>query len=119
MSKSIHNDDSSEVSGGYSSEEDPTTTHGNTSVNQDDSLTSIKNKLSKKETQDVFRLRLLVFLVLILTSGAVSYAVYSLTAQGESDEFRTQYEAAAEKIISCKLFSHPCPVILARPFLTN
>ena len=102
MSRSIDSEDSSEASGGYyTSSDDPTTTHA-TSVNHEDSLTSIKDKLSKKESQDVFRLRLLVFLVLIVTAAAVSYVVFHLTAHGESDEFRTQYLAASEKILACK-----------------
>ena len=101
MSRSIDSEDSSEASGEYTSSDDPTTTHA-TSVNHEDSLTSIKDKLSKKESQDVFRLRLLVFLVLIVTAAAVSYVVFHLTAHGESDEFRTQYLAASEKILACK-----------------
>ena len=75
-----------------------------TTIKADESAPSAEEseELAKKETQNVFRLRLLVILVLGLTAGVIAYTVFRLTDDAESEEFETQYEAAAEKIIACK-----------------
>lgn len=73
----------------------------NSTGNVDESHSS--EDLGKKETLSVFRLRSLVILVLILTAAAISYTVFRLSHEAETEEFATQYEGAAEKVISCKL----------------
>jgi hypothetical protein len=56
-------------------------------------------QLANRETVIVFRLRLLVFLVLLLASIAVSAVVYTITHDAEEAEAKTQYEGAAERVI--------------------
>jgi cobalamin biosynthesis Mg chelatase CobN len=68
----------------------------------DESSSTIKEQISKQESKDVFRLRMLVVVVLVLTAAVVSCTVYWLTSDGESDTFEAQYEGAADKIMTCK-----------------
>jgi hypothetical protein len=58
-----------------------------------------KIQLANRETLIVFRLRLLVFLVLLLASIAVSVVVYYITNDAEEAEAKTQYDGAAERVI--------------------
>lgn len=53
---------------------------------------------ANKQTQAVFRLRLMVFFVLFLAAICVSVIIYMVTSKGESDEYETQYESIAEKL---------------------
>jgi len=62
-----------------------------------------KVQLSKKETEAVFRLRLLVFLILFLASIAVSLIVYFITAGAMDDQYDSGYAAAAEKVVEAFL----------------
>lgn len=74
-------------------------TAGGKTTNSSDSANGGPNKFSQVESQKVFRLRMAVIGVLILTALAVSSAVFKITVQGEVDEFETQYEGAASKVI--------------------
>ena len=65
----------------------------------EDSSEAIKEQISKKETQAVFRLRLLVILVLLGAAAAVSFVVYHITSDAQISEFRIQYDGVAEKIL--------------------
>jgi len=62
-----------------------------------------KIELSKKETLAVLRIRVFVFLVLLLASVAVSLTVYMITKRSVKDEYESQYEAAAKKVIEAFL----------------
>ena len=64
-----------------------------------DSAAAIRKQLSKRESKNVFRLRLVVLLVFLTAAALVSAIVYSLTVQGEKDEFEEQYDGAAGKVI--------------------
>ena len=59
-----------------------------------------EEELSRKETNAVFRLRVLVILALLGATLAVSAVVYYITSNGEKDEFQSQFEGSAQKIIS-------------------
>ena len=61
---------------------------------------SSEEELARKETRAVFRLRVLVILVLFLAAMAVSLAVFFITRRAEKDEFETQFEGSAEKVLS-------------------
>ena len=76
-----------------------TTGGGERFKEEDDSGESIRKQISKQETRNVFRLRLLVILILVLIAIIISLVVYRLTTQAERDEFESQYEAAADKIV--------------------
>jgi hypothetical protein len=84
--------------------DDPSTTKvsGTSAKYGEESTSTIKEQIAKQESQDVFRLRLLVVVVLVLTAAAISCTVYWLTSDGESDTFKAQYEGAADKIVNCK-----------------
>ncbi|CAB9526582.1 Guanylate cyclase (Partial), partial [Seminavis robusta] len=54
--------------------------------------------LARDETKQVFRLRLLVFLVLALAATTVCVLVYLVTLQSEEEEYQNQFEGAAAKL---------------------
>ncbi|CAB9503263.1 Receptor-type guanylate cyclase gcy [Seminavis robusta] len=105
-SKSFDSDDDSIMASDdemFQDDDDHTSTKASGTLannSSDESTSTIKNRISKKESQNVFRLRLLVVLVLLLTALAISYTVYWLTSSAEAEEFKVQYEGAAEKIIA-------------------
>jgi len=63
----------------------------------------LKDKITQKETQAVFRLRLWVMRVLLLTGVAVSLVVYSMTRTSQLQEFSNIYNGAANQILSSVL----------------
>ena len=65
----------------------------------DDDTNTIKNALAKQETQQVFRLRVLVILILMAAATSISVTIYFIVQQSEIDEFELQYYAAANKIV--------------------
>lgn len=71
-------------------------TSGGTSNKSEEA--SSDERLAKKETLAVFRLRLAVFVVLLLAAVAVSVIVYFIAATAESDEYKAQFEGAAKII---------------------
>lgn len=68
-----------------------------------------EDSLARKESHNVFRLRVLVILLLILTAAVVSYVVYRLTTHGEEEEFIARYEGVADTVISCKSIAYCIP----------
>jgi hypothetical protein len=58
-----------------------------------------KERLGQAETNAVFRLRLLVFLVMLLAAIAVSFTIYIITSKAEQDEFESQFDGAASKVL--------------------
>jgi hypothetical protein len=58
-----------------------------------------KEQLAQKETRNVFLLRVLVVMVLLLAAVAVSIVVYFITRNAEIDEFETQYTALADTVL--------------------
>jgi len=72
-----------------------TNTNDGSSKLKDDDL---KLQLAKKETEAVFKLRVVVFVVLFLASVTVSLVVYRITVQGRNSVYEAQYKAAAKKI---------------------
>ncbi|CAB9511299.1 Receptor-type guanylate cyclase gcy [Seminavis robusta] len=71
----------------------------NSSIGGSQSASTEKLNLAKRETQAVFKLRLLVFVVLSLAAVAVSIIVFLVTKNAEKDEYRNQYDAAAQKVV--------------------
>jgi hypothetical protein len=61
--------------------------------------TQKENNLVQRETNAVFRLRLLVFLVMMFAAAAVSVTVYLVTSRAEQDQFETQFDGAASKML--------------------
>ena len=58
-----------------------------------------KERLGQDETNAVFRLRLLVFLVMLLAAIAVSVTIYIITSGAEQDEFEAQFDGAAGQVL--------------------
>jgi len=57
-----------------------------------------KIQLAKKESETILRLRLLVFIVHLLSSIAVSLTVYYISSGALEHEYESQYQAAAKKV---------------------
>lgn len=62
----------------------------------DDNIDSIKDQLTKLETQAVFKLRVTVLIVLVVAAFGISLSVFHLTRKGQKDELRIQYNGAAQ-----------------------
>lgn len=65
----------------------------------EDDPESIKNAITKKESRQVFRLRIVVVLILVAAAASISFAIYYITRNAEIDTFEQQYSAVADKII--------------------
>ena len=88
----------------HSLPDDSTTDNkSNTDTNQtgtvDDDIQSIKDALSRKESQQVFHLRALVILILFLVALSISLAVFLLERNAQIDQFEAAYYGVAGKII--------------------
>lgn len=55
--------------------------------------------LSKQESEDVFRLRVTVILVLFAAAMAVSASIFLMISTSEHQEFENQFEGIAERIV--------------------
>ncbi len=64
----------------------------------DDNDNEQKLQLATKETQAVFRLRLIVLFVLLLASIAVSLIVYNITSNSLEEQTSSDFEGAAKKV---------------------
>lgn len=58
------------------------------------------NNIAKDETAAVFRLRVIVIVVLMITAAVVSAVVLRSAQSGEMDEFTTQFSGAAHMVQS-------------------
>jgi hypothetical protein len=61
--------------------------------------TTHKERLGQAETNAVFHLRLVVFLVMLLAAIAVSVTIYIITRGAEQDDFESQFDGAASKVL--------------------
>lgn len=61
--------------------------------------TQDKLDLTNKETTLVFRLRLLVFVILLLAAVGVSILVYFIIYKSETKEYKSQWDGTATKIL--------------------
>lgn len=79
----------------------PSTHGGESGVSSEDqtSAKKIAEQLSHEESRKVLRLRIMVIGALILSALFISSIVFKITTSGEVDEFTTQYEGAADKVI--------------------
>jgi hypothetical protein len=85
---SIHGEGASSKKGG-----------SKTSSDSEGPVQTNKERLGQAETNAVFRLRLLVFLVMLLAAIAVSVTIYFITSGAEQDEFESQFDGAASKVL--------------------
>jgi hypothetical protein len=65
-------------------------------TSEENSSESISRQLS---TDNVIRLRVIVFLILIVAAAGVSMLVFFISNNSQRDEFRTQFNGASEQIV--------------------
>jgi hypothetical protein len=70
-----------------------------TSSDEGGAVYSQKERLGQAETNAVFLLRLVVFLVMLLAAVAVSITIYIITSGAENEEFESQFDGAAGKVV--------------------
>jgi hypothetical protein len=68
-------------------------------MSEDNSSDSIQRQLAAKETNSVFRLRVLVVVILIVAAAGVSMLVFFISKNSEEGEFSTQFEGASLQIV--------------------
>jgi hypothetical protein len=78
-----------------------TLTDGTNSPTQEDSNSSdaIKNRITKTETKQVYRQKVVVVLIMMIASISVCFLVYYITNTAEQDDFHSNFYAATEKVI--------------------
>jgi hypothetical protein len=93
--------DDDDRSNGSSSQEGDSRTGGSRSSSDGGGTvhSEMKDRLGQAETNAVFRLRLVVFLVMLLAAFAVSVSIYLITSKAEEEEFESQFDGAASKIV--------------------
>ena len=61
-------------------------------------MKDLQEELTKKESEVVFKLRVLVIFVLMFAAAAVTGVIYLVTTNGEKGEFESTYEGSAGKV---------------------
>lgn len=69
------------------------------SVSEEYKMKELQDALTKRESQNVFKLRIIMVLVLLLTAASISTVVYLVSNGGESTEFESSFEGAAAKVL--------------------
>jgi hypothetical protein len=95
-------DDEEDRSSRDQSNSDYQSTHGGESGVSSEDLNSAKKiaeRLSRKESRKVLRLRIIVIVVMILSALFVSSMVFKIATSWEVDAFTSQYEGAANHVI--------------------
>ena len=62
--------------------------------------TMLKEELARHETNNVFRLRIVVIIILVTVAAAVSYLIHNITHKAEITAFETEFEGNAELIMA-------------------
>jgi hypothetical protein len=60
---------------------------------------SIKRQLAKKESENDFKLRIVVILILVIVAAVVSILVYKISRSSKDDKFSTQFKGASTQIV--------------------
>ena len=100
---SQHGDDHSNDSAVRNGSDDGDYTSGTNDASKsssEENIQSIRDQLSKKESLQVLRLRVIVILVLMCAAAAISVVVYVITRQAQIKEFNIQYEGVADKVVT-------------------
>ena len=93
MSESSETSDSGRTGSSFRTEDHRKTKDDHESDNEAEKL------LAQSETRYVLRLRILVFLALLLAALAVSLTVYFVTANSEQEQFMVGFEGNAQKLM--------------------
>ena len=70
----------------------------NTQRSESRRMKDLQEELTKKESEVVFKLRVLVIFVLMFAAAAVTGVIYLVTTKGEQGEFKSTYEGSAGKV---------------------
>jgi hypothetical protein len=68
--------------------------------NTDEDVNMIKDGLARKETRNVFRLRIIVIQILVATGMAMCFTVYHITHQAEIDKYESEIDGVSHAIIA-------------------
>jgi hypothetical protein len=68
-------------------------------ISEDNSSDSIKKQLATKATDNLFRLRIIVVLILTAAATGVSILVFHISNNSQTEEFRTQFNGVSEQIV--------------------
>jgi hypothetical protein len=102
-----HDDGSSVASGSCSIVSGTATGVGSSSGDKEESAKAIQEAITKRESAAVLKLRILVIFILLATAVAVCAVIFLQTWASQEEEFQTQYEGAAQKIVnSVSWFRH-------------
>ena len=66
----------------------------------DDEVTMIQEELTRVETKNVFRLRIVVIAILVTVAMAMAFTIYYITRKAEIEAFDIEFEGVAEAIIT-------------------
>jgi hypothetical protein len=64
-----------------------------------DDCDEVEEKLSRLESKRVYQTRLMVLLILTITSIGISLVVYHVCKRAENNQFDSQFDGAAEKVL--------------------
>ena len=101
----VESEDPSDVDHGESASEYQSTQFGGGSSSrvsaeeQASSAKKIAEQLSLKESRKIFRLRVMVLFVLIVAAFVITGIVFKITTNGQVEQFTTQYEGAAHRVV--------------------
>ena len=66
----------------------------------DDEVTMIQEELTRVETKNVFRLRIVVITILVTVAMTMAFTIYYITRKAEIEAFDIEFEGVAEAIIT-------------------
>jgi hypothetical protein len=79
--------------------EERSSTHEESTGKSSGETAEQREKFTQKESRNVFLLRVLVIAVIFLAALAVSFVVYYISRNGEEDDFETNYDGTAQKVL--------------------
>ena len=65
----------------------------------DDEVNMIKEELARIESKNVFRLKIIVILILVIVAVTMCSTIYYITRKAEMEAFEIEFEGVAEAII--------------------
>lgn len=80
-------------------EENESTSSTIQSRGSEDYPDTLKETLSKKETESVFRLRVTVISVMLMAASAVTAIIFHITKSAATQDFIIQYDGVAQKVV--------------------
>ena len=103
ISETLPNEDGSSVTSDGSKQnsvqkQNPSSTSSNSNSNDDNCKDAIRTNLSKEGSTSIKQTRVLVLSVLIIAATGICVAVYFISRNTESEQFKSQYDGIALKV---------------------